>query len=214
MTTRENQSKENQTRGIVLDVDDVILNSSETVIAILNKRYNITPPKERQKHLKDWGFRSIVKDITTKEIMEIFESEEFWELVTIRDEFKRVWENKKIKQGYDWSMCSKCTRRNAELKKDFLSKYLNLEEIESYFMILDDKMSNYSKKEIDMTNCIQIDDRYDSLDTNAKLKILLKNGIETSYNQIKDTREDLYVINDLTEFEQILLFNLENEGIL
>ena len=62
------------------------------------------------------------------------------------------------------------------------------------------------KSDIDMTNGIQVDDRYDNLNTNATYKILLKNCIETDYNQLLDIREDVYITNTFDEVVESIKF--------
>ena len=64
-----------------------------------------------------------------------------------------------------------------------------------------------------MFNGIQIDDNYNYLkDTDAKVKILLKNDKDTNYNSyylIKDNLENLYILNNLEEILNLLIFNVE-----
>ena len=43
---------------LFIDADDTILESSKTVINILNKRFNISPPKTYD-DIRDWGYRSM-----------------------------------------------------------------------------------------------------------------------------------------------------------
>lgn len=78
----------------------------------------------------------------------------------------------------------------------------------SYICVGDDEDKNI----VDMSNGIFIDDKLENLIvTNAKIKILLKNGIDTNYNTLRDKNaviDNLYVVNDLDEIRQILEFNL------
>ena len=72
---------------------------------------------------------------------------------------------------------------------------------------------NGNKDSIRMLGGIQIDDNYDNLiHTDARLKILVTNGLETDYNahyRIKDNLKNLYVVNSFEEALDILTFNLE-----
>lgn len=83
-------------------------------------------------------------------------------------------------------------------------------DIEFIGIPLDLDNPSYKKDSLDISNGIQIDDKYSCLNTNASLKILLKNFKETDYNQILDVREDLYEINDLFQLKEILLFAIKN----
>lgn len=64
-----------------------------------------------------------------------------------------------------------------------------------------------------MSGGIQIDDNCNNLiDTNAKIKILFKNGINTDYNTDFGKFggiDNLYIVNNVKELEQVLMFNLE-----
>ena len=71
---------------IYVDVDDVIFNTSELVIDLLNKYYNIVPPKTIY-DLKDWGFKSIYRQVDTKILEEFWESDEFFDNVKINEDF-------------------------------------------------------------------------------------------------------------------------------
>lgn len=69
-----------------------------------------------------------------------------------------------------------------------------------------------NKEEVDMSGAIQIDDNYKNLkNTNARLKILIKNNREASYNNsfgYIDTPDNLYNVDYLDQILQILEFNL------
>ena len=69
--------------NVFIDVDDVILNSSDTVIDILNKKFNLHKTK---KDLKDWGFKSITHECNRQILEDIFCSKEFWNNVTCKTE--------------------------------------------------------------------------------------------------------------------------------
>ena len=73
-------NQDNNRITLYLDADDTILLSSEAVIKILNKKYNINPPKTIN-NMKDWEYRSIHKNITIEEVEGIYESDEFFNRV-------------------------------------------------------------------------------------------------------------------------------------
>ena len=62
---------------------------------------------------------------------------------------------------------------------------------------------------------IQIDDNYNNLrTTDASVKILLKNGIGTNYNDYyltSDNLQNLYIVDNIEEVVQILDFISVNE---
>ena len=206
--------KEKQT--IFLDVDDVVFNSSEVVVNILNKRYNQDKTTE---NVKDWCYKSLNCKMTPKKVEEIFESEEFWSQVKVKDEFiENIASVKELQEGYNWAFVTQGNKNNLLKKMDFFLKqpteYLECFAMADFYGIgLDEK-----KDKVNMSNGIQVDDNYGNLiTTNANLKILIKNDRNTRYNNYdyqEDmiNREDLYIINTFEELKDILLFNLMNNG--
>ena len=59
-------------RTIFLDVDDVLLDSSVAVIAILNQRYGLNKTLD---DLVDWGYKSIFRNLSKEQVSDIQESD-------------------------------------------------------------------------------------------------------------------------------------------
>lgn len=209
----EKQSIEKQPyrQSIFWDVDDVVLNTSRTITYILNREYNIPENNAIKyfKDIKDWGFRSIYKDLTDEQLFDIFESSQFWENVRISEEFLKIIHDKKILNGYNHYFVTKGTSKNLQQKETFLQKQLG--KYFDYFEFIGLGRKE-PKNQVDMSYRIQIDDNIKNLNTNAQLKILLTNGIETNFNNVikypKKKEEQVYLINDEEELHQILSFNL------
>lgn len=203
-TSGNNLSKQK----IFLDADDVLLNSSEVAVDIINKRFNVNPPKTIY-DIKDWGFKAIYKGMTKDIINEIFASQEFWNKVKIQEGFLNLLKDEEILNGYHWCIVTKGCTKNLDTKYTFfaehseLSKYID--DIEFY------GLEDYENKSvINMSDGIQVDDNMDNLHTNASLKILMLNYLNTEYNNLDTMRneENTYRINTFEELGQILKFNL------
>lgn len=193
---------------IYCDIDDVFLNSSETVVQILNNRYNINPQKSA-KDIYDWGYRSIVDSISKTEILEIFDSDDFWRSVKVNPDFLTLMSLPFINH-YPIMFVTKGTATNI-WRKEFLVRDI----MASYPSIRYDYIGlepHQSKGRVDMSDGIQIDDNYYYMDTNAKMKYLLKNHRETDYNQCPINRNEFYTINSINEFIEILKFDFEQRG--
>lgn len=79
----------------------MVFNSSEVVVNILNKRYNQDKTTE---NVKDWCYKSLNCKMTPKKVEEIFESEEFWSQVKVKDEFiENIASVKELREGYNWA---------------------------------------------------------------------------------------------------------------
>lgn len=199
---------------IYLDVDDVVFNSSEVVLDILNKEYNL---HKTMNDIKDWCYTSIYKNMTPQKVEEIYESEDFWSRIRIREDFlNNIIKEIKIKENYIFAFVTQGNKKNLKKKIIYFIEHPDFKdtfkESNFYGVGLDE-----TKDDVDMSNGVQIDDNFKNLrNTNSKLKILLKNNINTKYNNYdyKDeitNREDLYIIDNFEELRDILLFNLEEK---
>ena len=200
---------------LYLDADDTILLSSEAVIKILNKKYNINPPKTID-NMKDWGYHSIYKHITTKEVEDIYESDDFFNMVEFDPLFLDFYNKNKNKINV--VIVTKGTELNVTKKEKYIKSILG-EDIEYIGMTfkydVDGKrIKDYSKTNINMKHGIQIDDRTDALvNTNANVKILINNDRVRTWNQHYENINNLYVARNWDEISKIVLFAYDNHFI-
>ena len=205
-----NNSGSKQT--IYWDVDDVILNTSEVVIDIINRRYLDEDQYKTFEDRKDWGLKSIWRGMNKQIAKEIFESDDFWNSVKVKEEFKKVFDS--IGDKYEHKLVTKGTECNHDRKQQFLINDTYMKDKQwDYICVGDDEDKNI----VNMSNGIFIDDKLENLVvTNARIKILLKNGIDTNYNTSRGKNavvDNLYVANNLEEVKQLLEFNCFVEEI-
>ena len=202
---------------IFWDLDDVVLNSTEVVIDIINKNFrepNHITPKSLQ-DVKDWGYKSIYAPLTQNQVHEIFKSQQFWDSIQVKQDFLNLaksgvlsyYNNVIVTAGVEETF----EKKKALLQRTLEDNNLSYDKIFSDFFGITD-IHNFDKSVVDMRDGIQIDDAYFNLiDTNARCKILLKNYMETDYNNsfgdYKETLDNLYEVNNFTEIHQILEFN-------
>lgn len=195
---------------IFIDADDTILMSSETVIDMLNERYNISPQKTI-KNLKDWGYRSIYTGVSGEIISDIYDSDEFFIRVQVNPAFEKFY--RKFKHHLEFYIVTKGTFLNLKKKQNyFAQKYPDIKFIgcPHYF-----ENENFTKAEVDMKGGIQIDDRCDCLTTNADCKFLLKNDRDLSWNKYEGgLHGNVYVVNTWEEIETCTQFLLDNPFLL
>lgn len=208
-----------QKRNLFIDVDDVVLNSSKAAINIFNKKFNLNPEKSFE-DISGWSYKSICEDITKKDIVEAFESDEFWDSVTINEYFKNLINNKVIEKYCKICFSTRGTEKNLEKKRIMLTKFMEdnaLKNLEWEFIGIDTKIysEDHGKKHVNMKYGIQIDDNINYLNTNADVKILVTNGIETDYNCYNHeeaiNKENLYIVSSLKEAEEIITFFIAND---
>lgn len=208
-------NQDNNRITLYLDADDTILLSSEAVIKILNKKYNINPPKTIN-NMKDWEYRSIHKNITIEEIEDIYESDEFFNRVEFDPLFLDFYNKNKNKVNI--VIVTKGTELNVIKKEKYIKSILG-EDIEYIGMTFKydasgERIKDYSKTNINMKHGIQIDDRTDALaNTNANIKILINNDRIRTWNQNYENINNLYVARNWDEISQIVLFAYDNHFI-
>lgn len=193
---------------IYIDCDDTITESSKTVIDILNKRYDLSKTID---DLGDWEYKTIVPGISSEEVCRIFNSEEFWDNITVKENFLTTYE--KIKDTFDFVVVSMCEKENRYFKEKFLKRTLDLELIGIPFHEME--CTTHDKSSVDMRGGIHIDDRMDCLETStATIKILLQNHRPQRWNKPIANIDNLYVVNDWYEIEKILLFFENNREFI
>lgn len=199
-------------QSIYIDVDDVILESSDAILSLLNQKYSISPPKQKI-HIKDYELKSIKKGLTKKEINNLFESPEFWEKVQFNPIFLHWLQDKDFLEKYNWVLLTKGTHKNLALKYDKLKNLFIKQGLKDYFSYIGIPCEE-KKSKLRMVNGIQIDDNLENLkDSDAQIKILVKNNLDTNYNNYLDCDKfitELYIVSNMEQVEQILRFNLIN----
>ena len=186
---------------LYLDCDDVILNSMECIIKILNLKNNTHKTID---DLRDFYYKSIDKDITKEDILNMYESNDFWDIVKINNDF--VESINSLKEKFRVIVVTSGTKKSIDRKKEKLIPF-GLELVDTNTNI----GNGLCKKEINMCDGIQVDDNISNLlYTNAKIKILLKKDRDFSYNNAQVNIENLYIVRNWSEIMSILDFFYNN----
>lgn len=188
---------------IYVDCDDTVLNSSETIIELLNKRYGLD---KTIKDLKDWDYRSIKSDITKKEICDMYESNEFWNKVKVKSWFIPIYTLGV--DVFDWVFISKGTYKNLKKKEEFLKKAFG-ENVKFAPVFIYSEQYSEEKIKYDMYKAIQIDDVTSELkDTNAGIKILYTDGHNFRWNNKCTISgiDNLYYVEKPEDMKNIMEF--------
>lgn len=155
--------------NIYIDFDDTITNSIQALLAISNRRYGTSYKVE---DVGNWDFKDIYPDIPLKEIVSIYDTDEFYNLLNIKRDALFV------------------LRRFAKRNKIFIVTKVNKISMVQKFQWIKEHIQNFgidveligiplnkSKGIVDMSEGIMIDDNAKFLnETNAKYKILFKNN--------------------------------------
>ena len=200
-----------------LKLEDIKEWNFYSVLERINKVFRDS--KELQKKLPHLRY-TIGKDY----ILEILEIPDFWVRVELVEGFNEMIEI--ALKYYEVILLTQGTYINLSNKVDYLGKRAQIDLYRKdkdsgrycQFCGLGFKASKrefinseYMQRQIDGRFTVQIDDKYENLDSSCDLKILLRNHKDTDYNQIVDHREDVYIMDTMKEVEDTLRFYAEND---
>lgn len=189
---------------LILDIDDTVWNSSEVIISMLNKKYNLD---KTINDLKDYGYKSIYKNITNQEIYEMFSSDYFYENVKFKLNFIEFCNKFNSKFSFEF-----LTRVSDLISAKKKYEWFNQNFIYNFGFYAIDKKDT-KKQDFDLNGSIFIDDMVDNIiDSNAKIKIIIKNYIDTAYNKAPHGSE-IYEVNDWKDIIEFMNFNIANSEI-
>lgn len=154
-----------------VDFDETLVQSTKAVLSILNKKYgtNFKPTD-----VKKWDYSDCFPNMNIEYIEKIFESDEFFENLEFIEGAKEWLEN----HLEDVTIITKGSLKNIIQKVTFFEKQ-NI-NIKSFIGLSLDK----SKRHIDMTNNVFIDDVSENLnESNATYKILFRNIPNVDWNK-------------------------------
>ena len=179
---------------VYVDFDNTIVESNQKVIEILNDKYGLNKSED---DLEDYGYTSIAP-ITEEEKLGIFESDEFFSNLKFKSDFLKVLN--KYDSKVKFVITTKGTAENLKKKEQWIK-----ENIPGNISFIGITNNSLSKRQVDMTNGIQIDDCTAALDTNADIKILYKDNHNFNW-QSNYNNTDILVVNTWLEIDDILSF--------
>lgn len=195
---------------LFVDADDTILESSKAFIDIVNRQDNINPPKTYEE-LRDWKYQSLFPYMTNERIVKIYDSEEFFNIVKINQDFESFY--LKHENDFEWNVVTKGYKSNIEHKQRYFKKHLPKAKVVGCRFDSKEEQ-NFDKSHINMDYGIQIDDRTDCLiGSNANIKILFKNNRDFYWNRTDMSNEPLYIMNSWKEIIETLEFALKNSDV-
>ena len=179
---------------VYVDFDNTIVESNQKVIEILNDKYGLNKSED---DLEYYGYTSIAP-ITEEEKLGIFESDEFFSNLKFKSDFLKVLN--KYDGKVKFVITTKGTAENLKKKEQWIK-----ENIPGNISFVGITNNSLSKRQVDMTNGIQIDDCTAALDTNADIKILYKDNHNFNW-QSNYNNTDILVVNTWLEIDDILSF--------
>ena len=190
---------------ILIDIDDTLLKSSIEIIRELNTKNNTY---KFLNDLKDYGYKSIDKNITQKEIKEMYGSDIFWE--NERFSSYAIDFIKKYEKIFDIVFVSYGDCENLNKKQAFISDMIICNGFNNVsFIGCDNTVAEGNKSKVLLSNVyLAIDNHSGHLEElNAPKKVLFKNFQDVYWNQVP-VNSDWYVVNDFKEIEEMIDFDL------
>lgn len=198
-------------QSILIDIDDTIISSSQEIIRQLNNKNKTNKTIE---DLTDYEYKSIDPNITQTDIVNMYDSDEFFKHVKFNKGALQFIE--KYEKIFDIIFISYGTNCNLHKKADFITECANyLKWNNIYFAACE--TGKCKKSDVFVNNpYLAIDNHIGHLnEMNAPKKILLKNNMDVYWNQPIINNPDIYVVNTFDEICQMIDFDLKlkAEGI-
>lgn len=213
---------------LYVDLDDCLFNTSEAIIKMLQELFKSDGDdfcnwtiEECLANETEWDFSNFIQGrLSRDEFNELFESDLFWDTLEINKEFLELLN--RYSKIYNIVFVSKDRELNLRQKKAILLYLKDSNQITFNYGFYGIK-NGVSKNVVDMSDGIQIDDNYYSLeDTNAKIKILFRNkycldnnynGMEVLSSEENELLMNLYVTEFVDQIGDILEFNYNSQNL-
>lgn len=179
-------------RQLIIDADNTLVNSSETIIDIF-RRSNKNIPKFDSKIL-NWDFSPYLNTPQMQKLaVTKFETQDFYDNLSLFPNALVVLE--RLKENFEIIICTKPMRNSIEMKEQFIKNYIPHDRI--VFLMQDD----FDKSFIGKKDSIIIDDKIECLmGGDRTLRILYG---EYGYQDEELEREGIKGHKDLSEVVQI-----------
>lgn len=190
--------------NVYVDFDNTIVDTNQSAVKMLNKIYH---KNQDYRDVYRYDFKDLFPECNDTIIDYIFSQEELFNSIKLFDGCEDVLSNENL----NVKIISVGTTKNLDLKNIWLKNNFN---VKTQLIGFEDKQTDKEKSVIDMSNQVFIDDRIAVLrNSNAKIKILYRNGTDVSWNHISPN-EECYVVDTWEEIGEILNFYIKNGGII
>lgn len=183
---------------------ELITNSAEVIINMLNDRYNITPAKTI-KDLKDLTYKSIYRDIDGQDVESIKKTKEYYEKLEANKEFIDLYNN--TKHFIEWVIV---------INQD---EFQNLDYVVLSTVWILKHVGDISIKRLSQPinkiqfDGIHIDFNYNNFNFNKpNHKILLTQLLDTKYNYLKGGEINTYLMHTWEDIKNTIEFFNNNKG--
>lgn len=181
---------------LVLDFDEVIVNSITSILTILNKKFKTN---FQATDVKKWDFSDVFPQVSPEEIESYFETQEFWDNLTFKPDALYVMN--KLNNLYDILILSKGTKINLEKKHKWIYQNIKHGNLPTPVLFYGIGL-NESKSAISLEDSILIDDSQLYLnESNAGTPILYENYPNTEWNnsweglKVTNWKQLYYLVN-------------------
>ena len=190
----------NEKKVFIIDFDDTLVKSSECIIKMINKRFGTN---KTIKDLKDWNYKSIYRGMTQELVLELYEQEEFFDMVEEQDGAADFIERNS--DVYKFVICTKGSLKNLDLKEKYCKEHFG-DKIQFYGIEMPKDNPHLDKSILNCMNpAVCMDDHRDALNSlECPAKIIMTNGASYYWNKIEGNGETLYMVKDFDEAQQVL----------
>lgn len=163
-------------KGIAFDFDEVLVNSIEAIVSILNEDYNL---HAKASDVNRWDFKDAYPTLTFEQINNVWNDKRLFQRLTFKPNTIETLED--LSKKYPLIIYSAGSSKNLQLKKDFIKNNILIKKINLNFIGVLEGIED--KSLLDLKDWVFIDDNQKNLyDSNASLKILFRNRENADWN--------------------------------
>lgn len=167
----------NDIKGLAIDFDEVIVETIDAIVSIINEDYNLNV---NPKDVKKWDFDDVFPTVPKDIIYKVFEDKRFFERLKFKPNVIETL--RKINKKYPIIIVTLGSYDNLLLKKNFIKNKIHSKGIETRFVGLISDTENKSK--VNLNSLLFVDDNEENLEvSNATIKILFENRKDAEWNK-------------------------------
>lgn len=167
----------NNIKGLAIDFDEVMVETIDSLVNILNKDYNLSA---NSKNVRAWNLEDVYPTLSKKQVNEVFEDKRFFDDLKLKPNLIETL--KRINENYPIIVVTLGSPQNLLMKRKYIkdnieSKGINLR----FFGLISDKED---KSKVNLDSWVFVDDNQENLEvSNASKKVLFENRKNAEWNK-------------------------------
>ena len=174
----------NNIKGLAIDFDEVMVETIDSLVNILNKDYNLSA---NSKNVRAWNLEDVYPTLSKKQVNEVFEDKRFFDDLKLKPNLIETL--KRINENYPIIVVTLGSPQNLLMKRKYIKDNIESQGINlRFFGLISDKED---KSKVNLDSWVFVDDNQKNLEvSNASKKVLFENRKNAEWNYKKREAEE------------------------